>query len=382
MKKITALLLAICLLGCSTTALAATTGYVTDNRIATRSGPATKYTEPGSFLSYGARVKVHTKVWDSANTMYWVQVEFTSGRETYRAYTGDWRLDVDLSRVPDEVVVDNTWLNYSTRGYAGPGTEYHYYGDILLYKDSNCRIIEVENNFALIDTSGSNKGWTRVWVPLDAVFGGYAYYGQDTHPDYWYNDDQGATLLPDDDQGAILLPGGSSNSWYQEPVGQYCTVWVDSGNARTGAGTQYAHAAYVVKGDVLLILDRKMGGTGKDWYQVRIDGKLCWLSSGLVTFNGNSNGTANGIPIVLEDPYADYRQSSTWKIGQWFRVNSDSAHVREMPNTTSRTVGYVTRNQYYEILDCRIGSTGKEWFLIEVEGEKGWISSGLVTLLN
>lgn len=381
MKRLTALLMILCLMTGAASALAATDGYVTDSRIATRSGPATKYTEPGSFLSYGSWVKAHTKVWDSSNQMYWVQVEFSSGRETYRAYTGDWRLSIDLSSVPDEIVLDNTWLNSNTRGYAGPGTNYHYYGDILLYKDSNCRIIEVENDFALIDTSGSSQGWTRVWVPLEAVYGGYAFYGQDTHPDDWYDDDHGATLIPDDD-GATLLPGGSSNSWYLEPVGQYCTVWVDSGNARTGAGTQYAHAAYVVKGDVLKILDRQMSGTGKDWYQVRINGKLCWLSSGLVTLNGNSNGTAYGVPIVLEDPYADYQQSSTWKIGQWIRVNSDSAHVREMPNTTSRTVGYVTRNQYYEILDCRIGSTGKEWFKIYVEGEQGWISSGLVTLVN
>lgn len=381
MKKMTVLLLALCLFCCCTAAMASTDGYVTDSRIATRSGPATKYTEPGSFLSYGSWVKAHTKVWDSSNQMYWVQVEFTSGRETYRAYTGDWRLNIDLSSIPDEIVVDNTWLNYNTRGYAGPGNTYHYYGDILLYGDSNCRIIEVENDFALIDTSGSSKGWTRVWVPLEAVFGGYAYYGQDTHPEYGYDDDMGATLIPDDD-GPTLLPGGSNGSWYPEPVGQYCTVWVESGNARTGAGTQYAHAAYVKKGDVLLIHDRKMGGTGKDWYQVRIGGKLCWLSSGLVTLNGNSEGTAYGVPILPEDPYADYAKSSTWKIGCWFRVNSASAHVREMPNANSRNVGYVTKNQYYEILDCRIGATGKEWYKIQLNGEDGWVSSGLVTLLN
>ena len=60
MKKFTALLLALTILAGCTTAFAATTGRVTENRISTRSGPGTKYTEPGSFLYNGALVTVHT----------------------------------------------------------------------------------------------------------------------------------------------------------------------------------------------------------------------------------------------------------------------------------------------------------------------------------
>jgi hypothetical protein len=42
----------------------------------------------------------------------------------------------------------------------------------------------------------------------------------------------------------------------------------------------------------------------------------------------------------------------------------------------------VTQNECYEILDCRIGNTGRVWYKIEVEQDIGWISSGLVTLLG
>jgi len=367
MKKLLSLMLALCIMAVSLPAMAATEARVTESRIATRSGPATKYTEPGSFLYRGANVTVHSKVWDDRNEMYWLQVEFTSGNEKYRVYTGDWRLSVDLTWVPDEIIEDYTWFNYNVRGYAGPGYDYHYYQDILLYRDSECRIIEVENDFALVDTSSSSKGWTRVWVPLEAVYDGWRFYGMDT--------------FPDDDDAPVLLPGGSWNG-YLEPVGQYVTVWVESGNARSGPGTDYSFLNYVHEGDVLYVLDREMSNTGKDWYQVRINGRLCWVSSGLVTLNGNSAGTAYGEPIIPEDPFADYLQTSTHLIGRWFRVNPSSAHVRKEPHTDTETIGYVTQYQCYEILDCRIGNTGKVWYKIYVEGEYGWISSGLTTLLG
>ncbi|MBQ2954792.1 MAG: SH3 domain-containing protein [Clostridia bacterium] len=379
MKRMLATMLVIMLLLGCVPAMAATSGYVVENRIATRSGPSTSYTEPGSFLYRGAEVTIHTKVWDDRNEIYWLQVEFTSGREKYRVYTGNWRISTDLYSIPDESILAYSWLNYSTYGYAGPGYDYHYYGDIMLYKDGNCRVMEVENNFALVDTSASTKGATRVWVPLDAVAGGYDFYGMDTYPDEWWSD--GPTLIPDDN-GATLLPGDDYNSGYVNPVGRYVTVWVESGNARSGPGTNYDFVNYVHRGDVLQVLDWEMGNTGKDWYQVRINGRLCWVSSGLVTLDGNSEGTAYGVPIVPEDPFADYQQTSTHLIGRWIRINPSSAHVRKEPNTNTATVGYVTQNQCYEILDCRIGNTGKVWYKIWVEGEYGWISSGLTTLLG
>ena len=54
MKKIAATLLSLCILVCCTSALASTDARVIEKRIATRTGPGTKYTEPGSFLYKGA----------------------------------------------------------------------------------------------------------------------------------------------------------------------------------------------------------------------------------------------------------------------------------------------------------------------------------------
>lgn len=382
MKKWMTVMLFLCLLmGCSA-AFASTEANVTAERIATRSGPGTDYTEPGSFLWTGAEVAVHTKAYDPVNEMYWLQVEFTSGGERYRAYTGDWRLNADLTRVPDEILLNaSAKLNGNTCGYAGPGYDYHLYDGLTLYGSYPCQIIEVENQFVLIDTYGSNQGLTRAWVHLSCIDGGSAYDGQDTFPeeDGWL-DDQGATLLTDDDddQGAVLLSGYAADY----PIGRTCVVWVESGNARTGAGTGYDRVAYVHYGDVLTVLDRKMGSSGKDWYQVCIDGRLCWISSGLVLLDGNKEGTVYGVPIVPVDELAEYPLTSSYLIGRWFRIDSSSAHVREKPDIATPTVGYVKEQQYYLILECRVGSTGKVWYKIEVDHEYGWISSGLGTVVK
>ena len=122
--KLTALLLALCLiLGC-TSAMADTAQARLNQKIATRTGPGTNYTEPGTFLSQGNYVTVHTRVWDSRNEIWWVQVDFTSGGYRYRAYTGSWRMSVDLSRVPQERSLGTVRVTANTCVYAGPGWDY------------------------------------------------------------------------------------------------------------------------------------------------------------------------------------------------------------------------------------------------------------------
>lgn len=256
MKRILALLLTIgLLLGC-TSALAATSA-TTKMPIATRSGPGTQYTEPGTFLTAGQEVKVHTKVWDDVNELWWVQVEFFAEGRIYRAYTTASRLNVDLTTVPEESVLEYSYLIDNGYGYAGPAYGHAYYSDWYLVRETNCRIMEVEEDFALIDTTSCfPAAFVRVWVPIDMLAGGWQYYHMNTYDD-------------------TVVSGGrpSGNDW--------CMIIASTANVRSGPGTQYSYVTGVREGQWYEILDSRVGDTGKVWYYICVDGDYGWISSGV-----------------------------------------------------------------------------------------------------
>lgn len=282
MKKLIALITALCLLLTCSAAVAATTATC-KQRLATRTGPGTEYDEPGSFLSQGSQVTVHTKAWDDRNNVWWVQVEFTYGGEKYRAYTGAKRLNVDLNSVPTEMVYDTDWMACTTWCYAGPGYDYHYYSNWPVYSGDFVTVKEVENGWALIVAEDNYTGHcTSGWVPLDCLTYGYMHYGEDT-----------------------FSGGGYSSPSYSSP--------------------SYSSPSY-------------------------------------------------------SSP--SYSSSSCHHVGEWMMVIASSAHVRASADTSSSTVAYVHEYEWYEILDCTVGSTGKHWWKIYVGDpyyETGWISSGVCT---
>lgn len=269
MKKLTALILALCMLMICSAALADTAWARLNQRIATRTGPGTFYFEPGSFLTAGDDVLVHTKVWDSRNEIWWVQVEFTSGGESYRAYTGSWRMNVNLSRVPQERALGTVRVTADTDAFAGPGWGYVMWNDTV-YRGTTATLYEVEGGYALIECWNNTWQQTwRVWVDLDDLSCRNVYSNHDdTHPS------SGST--------------STNNSWNNNtstwPVGQTCLITASGGNARTGAGTQYGIVGYVENGDMFTVLDTKTASNGVTWYKVNVNGRYGWISSGLTNF--------------------------------------------------------------------------------------------------
>ncbi len=83
----------------------------------TRTGPGTRYSLSGHYLSAGSYVMVVGKAWDSS---WRLQVEFTSGGNTYRAYTGTQYLDVRLNAVTQDEYRDGCEVCASVWTYAGP----------------------------------------------------------------------------------------------------------------------------------------------------------------------------------------------------------------------------------------------------------------------
>ena len=162
--------------------------YITctlNSKLATRTGPGTVYDEPGTFLSAGSAVTVLSKAYDSANGIWWVQVEFSYNRSKYRAYTGVKRMnDLNLSSVPEEIPIGSCTVNYSLECYYGPGTEYKQIArnvpagvSCTIYGYASGRGA-YESDYILIEFYDSGlKCWRRAWVHDPYVDDYYMYYG-------------------------------------------------------------------------------------------------------------------------------------------------------------------------------------------------------------
>lgn len=295
MKRLTALLLALCLtLSMSGVAFADYVQARLNQRISTRSGPGTDYTEPGTFLSAGDYVTVHSKKWDWMNEIWWVQVEFTSGGKRYRAYTGSWRMDVDLSRVPEELSLRTCEVQYDTRAYAGPGSQYASMGTVRSGMVGT--LYEVENGYAQIEIWDQyTELMMRVWVDISDTTARKDYHDVDTFPQYgspcyegWYTsldeiyERNGYNSYYDNDYYDDDYYYDDDDYYYgSDPVGQTIRITVSSGNARSGPGAEYSQVAYVEYGDYYVVYDTDVASNGVTWFQIYVDGCYAWISSGL-----------------------------------------------------------------------------------------------------
>ncbi len=146
-------------------------------RAATRSGPGTRYDEPGSFFDEGDEVKVISKGYSAPNSNWWYQIEFKFNGKWYRAYTPVNRVNVDDSLVPVEpssdAPLDSKPLLRTLEAHIGPGTEYLEYRGTYVYEGVICNIYAIENGWVQIeytDYALEDTPLRRGWVPMDAIY--------------------------------------------------------------------------------------------------------------------------------------------------------------------------------------------------------------------
>ena len=131
-------------------------------RLATRSGPSTRYDELGSYFKAGSPVTVLSKAWDSGNRIWWVQVEFSYNGMLRRAYTGLKRVNLDPARVPEEQAIGSARVIRTTTAYYGPGTRYTAHRSAVAYGTVGT-VYARENGYVQLEfTDGSRL--RRVWI--------------------------------------------------------------------------------------------------------------------------------------------------------------------------------------------------------------------------
>lgn len=143
-------------------------------RAATRSGPGTRYDEPGSFYTAGDEVKVITKVYDSSSDKIWYQIELKYDAQWYRVYTGSDRVDVNVNHVPDEPNVNDPLDTQPTlrnvNAAFGPGNAYALYSRSIIPEGTSCKIFAIENGWVQVEYLTPEGILRRGWVPLDAIY--------------------------------------------------------------------------------------------------------------------------------------------------------------------------------------------------------------------
>lgn len=142
-----------------------------NQRAATRSGPGTRFDEPGSFYSAGDAVNVISKAWDEDSGLWWYQIELNTSDGWIRAYTPAKRVDLDTNYVPTETNL-NDQRKVITSGpvYFGPSTTYRKYGWSWIYEGDAAKICQISGEWAQIEYYSYAKDVTRRgWVKLDTL---------------------------------------------------------------------------------------------------------------------------------------------------------------------------------------------------------------------
>ena len=132
-----------------------------NQRMATRSGPGTKYTEELGTLPRDTRITLYEYVVTDGTP--WGMVEFEKNGKLYRAYTGMKRIDTSYTVPLGSDTYYTRTLSRSYTAYYGPGTAYATRG-AKAPQGASVRVYDNVNGYFLCDYR-SGGSWVRAWLP-------------------------------------------------------------------------------------------------------------------------------------------------------------------------------------------------------------------------
>lgn len=227
----------------------------------------------------------------------------------------------------------------------------------------------------------NNKG--RSWIRVD--YNGY---------DCWVS----ASLVRCSVSNALDARYVSTSSL----IGAQIRIIAGIARARSGPDTDFYTVDYVKRNETYQVLDARASSVNKIWYQIRVNGRLGWISSGIaerIGYYGNSGSSYNSYSYSGTDTTTSASTSSSssssssynnnssynggyqvYPTGQTCTIIAESANARSGPGTSYRSVTTVLRGQRYTILAVDTASNGKEWYQISVGGVNCWVSSGVTNM--
>ena len=134
-----------------------------NQKMATRTGPNTKYTEPGTFAQ-STSISVFYQT--SGNGVMWGMVEFKYNGEWYRLYTGMKR--INAASVPkDSEKYISIYLKSSVVPKYGPGAGYAVQ-PYKLPSGGKVKAFYQEDGYVMVDYEGFDQV-VRGWIPLSSL---------------------------------------------------------------------------------------------------------------------------------------------------------------------------------------------------------------------
>ncbi len=208
----------------------------TRDRLSTRTGPGTKYDEPGTFLYAGAVVTAVSKSWDSYNEIWWVQVDFHADSARYRVYTGLKRLNVGAGSLTEDRNLGSAAVVSASEAYYGPGPAYKRC-PLNVRAGTRVTVWGAENGYSMVEFSDErvSNPLRRCWIPTSSLEGGAApapvrSYGLPLSyaaASSYIRGSDPSRFIPD-----RLIDGDSSTNWQfsarTDPLGSaWAAVWLE-----------------------------------------------------------------------------------------------------------------------------------------------------------
>jgi len=141
---------------------------VLNQRMATRTGPGTKFTEDHGTLPESTEIVIYAQE-DSGGTP-WVLVEFVRNGKLVRAYTGLKRVDVEVSDLPKTTKNPKAAIvTEDTPAFYGPDAQYYMAIETPVRAGTELLVYGVDRNFALVEYAREDGTWMRAWVPMPVM---------------------------------------------------------------------------------------------------------------------------------------------------------------------------------------------------------------------
>lgn len=144
---------------------------------------------------------------------------------------------------------------------------------------------------------------------------------------------------------------------------------------RSEASTSSNVVGNAAGGTTLSLLGETTGGDGYVWYQVSVNGATGYIRSDLAE---KISGNMTQAEVERENSYTETSATVSAASVSSGKIAVDSANVRKGPSSTDAPVTSVKSGTEVTINGEAIGSDGKVWYQITVNGKTGFVRSDLI----